>query len=98
MDTATQRESSELGGRGVDRLRTGPARNLEGSSTSRKSETQGQSWGEARALVWALAHVQTHMPSWILDDIQLPCLAHGHLESILAVLGTVQALDKHYSC
>lgn len=63
---ATWLESNRLeAGRG-GRLRTRPARNLEESSRSGKSEIQGQSWGEAGALAWA--HEQTHAIANTLPD------------------------------
>lgn len=46
-----------------------------------EQETQGQPWGESRALAWALPHVQTHAIANALphDNFQLHHLFHRHL-------------------
>lgn len=57
------------------------AGDLERTSRSRNSDTQGQLWGEAGAQVWALLHVQKHAIANALpnDNFQLCHLFHRHL-------------------
>lgn len=57
------------------------AGDLERTSTSRNSNTQGQLQGEAGAQVWALPHVQKHAIANALpkNNFQLCHLFHRHL-------------------